>query len=222
MRTLLIVFMMTTLASVRRTEAQTNQRRLRVAVLVSEGTGGLIESALTSSLRSLGDVDVVNAAVERPDFALSATVVCLPTADCATAVQYSIGLILERPITGEDIWSAMLMGLLTGKVRMRDTTALYALQTSFHNLDWDFSRTYLGWGQRVGAWSYILRRDVYNRMIQEAISAIDVQCFRLARLSLSVPGVIASGDTSRMRRLAQEQVRVGKESNAMSKCSNVP
>ena len=59
MRTLLIVFMMTTLASVRRTEAQTNQRRLRVAVYVREETGGLIERPnkplkLTGADRSKG------------------------------------------------------------------------------------------------------------------------------------------------------------------------
>lgn len=219
MKLLLFVLITTTLVRVRSIEAQTNQRRLRIAVLVSEETGGLVESALTSSLRSLGDVDVVNAAAQRPDFVFYASVVCLPTADCTNTMQYSIGLILERPITGEDIWSAMMMGLLTGKVRMRDTTALYALQPSFHNLDWDFSRTHLGWAQRVRAWTYVFGRDVYRRSIQEAISEIDVRCFRLARLSLWMSDAGRIGDTSRVRRIAQEQIRLGNERNAMNRCS---
>ncbi len=102
---------------------------------------------------------------------------------------------------------------------MEDTTALYALQGSIRALDWGFSRSYLSWGQRVGGWTYVWGRDVYRGRIQETISRIDVQCFRLARLALAMSAAGAIGDTSRARALVQEQVRLGAEPNARDSCS---
>lgn len=113
------------------------QEPIRVAVAVSEGTGGLVASAFRAALRSLGDVVVVSPS-EAHDYYLAVNVVCSPEDDCTRPSQYAIAAWLYEPLTAQqfvDVLAApplsvylpatpeqiqYLQSFLTGAMRIRD------------------------------------------------------------------------------------------------------
>jgi hypothetical protein len=144
------------------------QQHLRIALAVTEETGGLFEGAFAEALRDIHDVDVVTVA-EPHKYRLRVIVLCKGLADdsCDSAVSYYASISLVEPLVHDDPLLTYLAADSTGTVDHRKAAIQSFLMQEY---EINHQTWVVGWG-----------RDVYGRAIDDLVTRINTQCFEKAR-----------------------------------------
>lgn len=147
---------------------QTDTETVRVALEVSERTGGVLEEQLRATLTALDDVEVVGR-FDPAHYALTFTALCVPDSEvCETAESYSVSVVLSEPLTG----AALRSGL------SRTGTDVLA--------DWEPSPeadAYLRRYRRMHAtWAASWDRDAVGSSMERLLRGIDARCFEKRRI----------------------------------------
>lgn len=164
-----------------------------VALQVTEETGGLIESAFRTTLRALGDVNVVTVE-EHPYLIVRAVVQCNATTDdCETATTYSLSIQLTQPFD-----SARVHRLLRTAVRQRRLQLSAASEESLASAVaaglWDHERRVMSWAASWG-------RDVYPQAVRDLVAEIDSKCLERERIMRRAVEAGVGGDNDTAARL---------------------
>ncbi|HKO20624.1 MAG TPA: hypothetical protein VJU82_17240 [Acidobacteriaceae bacterium] len=148
------------------------QPRIKVALSISDSAaGGVMESLFASTLRSLGDVDVVGPS-EEADYLLTGVVICLPN-DCQNAERYVIALQFARP------YQSFTSSVLAAVAIARKPSATYRARR-------DSAAAYIGsmmhgYEQSLDLWAVSWGRTVYEQAAREFIRRLDAECFEKTR-----------------------------------------
>lgn len=146
---------------------------VRVAVQVTENTGGLFASTFASALRGLGDVQPVSAS-EEADFRLRVAVLCLPRDDCRDPTNYALSISFTQSIEASDVTRAYYLA----KQAASDTTYPDAnLMTAVGQ-----ALRKEGYEKLVIAWAASLGRQRYEQGVKEVVAELDAQCFEKHRV----------------------------------------
>jgi hypothetical protein len=145
--------------------------QLKVALDVTEETGGTFESVFRSALGKLDGVQVVQAS-ERGDFTMNVIVLCLPKDECQGADSYAVSVYFTAPISrwysdglADDIAAAVKAGAEATEKSKDDT--------------WQSLRNYEIVHQ---AWVASWGRNRYEQLIREFVGSLDTRCFEKQRM----------------------------------------
>ena len=164
-----------------------------VGLEVTENTGGVMESAFRSALRSFGDVTVVTAA-ERPRLLLRVVVLCRPEGDrCQQATGYAVSVSLAEPLNRMDVVAAVTVAV----GRLEPSTQLSASTRAV--LTTALEQSTSGFERYVMAWAAIWGREVYRRGVDELLSQFDSRCLERIRLFRRQSEARMSGDSAAAR-----------------------
>jgi hypothetical protein len=160
------------------------QERIRVALSVTEDTGGLFQSAFASGLRSLRDVDVVGRR-EPSDFELVVVVTC-SVDPCSNATQYGGAVRLTSPLNPR---LAVIAVLGADSVLSRvsqphmDIIASNAQQAlaDYHTIH--------------SMWSLLTGRGRIREQAAELVAQIDTKCLERFRIIRRLGNALREGQT---------------------------
>ena len=164
--------------------AAANGQVLKVGLEVEEETAGLFESAFSSALRRLGDVEVVTSG-ERADYVLRVVVVC-SEGDCKSTPSFSAAIELIEPAS---VYS-VLAPIIQAKV---DTATVRHIRLALENSRAAWAAISLYEKHHV-LWSVHWGRNRYERAIAELVAEINAKCFERARLVLRFANVIGKDE----------------------------
>jgi hypothetical protein len=168
------------------------QGDVQVALIVSEDTGGLIQSNISSALRSLGDVQFVETN-ENPDVVLVVVVLC-EGGDCRNTRGYSVSVSVERPIQAEPLGIA-----IQNEVDIVPRYLSYQDIERISSRLWEFRTTETSWALFWG-------RQRYEQAIRELVARIDTDCFDTVRMSNRWWEAARSGDRNTANRLEAQMI----------------
>lgn len=149
-------------------EAQDGTETVRVALEVSERTGGVLEERLRETLTALDDVEVVGRS-DPAHYVLNFTALCVPDSEvCETAESYSVSVVLSEPLTGAELRSGL----------SRTGTDVLADWEPFPEAD-----AYLRRYRRMHAtWAASWDRDAVGSSMERLLRGIDARCFEKRRI----------------------------------------
>lgn len=171
-------------------EAQ-NSSDFRVAVNVTELTGGLFSSAFSTALRALGDVSVVTLD-EHPNYILEAVVLCEPSnSNCDQATSYTVAVTWQEPLDEVSVHSAFLLaGFSVGTREFVDGRVTFGPKIKS-------AMELLGSYVKVdGFWAAEWGRLAYHQGVQDLVARIDSQCLKPERTFNRAARYMAVGDTA--------------------------
>ena len=147
------------------------QYKIRVAVDVTDDkAGGRISSIFRSSLRGLGDVEVVGAD-ENPSIVISGVVLCNGDTECRNHHSYAIALNLFAPLTGPAVRLALEKHdgrLATIPSYVTDSAAALLTAVGYRRVA----------NSQVGVWG----TQRYEQSAREFILELDSRCLEKERL----------------------------------------
>jgi hypothetical protein len=167
--------------------------RITVAVAIQDSAAdGVIQSALSSAFRQLGDVDVVGQS-ERSDYTLHGVALCTTT-PCSSTLNYVVALFLAQPLdTMRFKWAATVA--LPSSMSERDLTV--------DSLTTLLSDMFAGYEKPTMIWVTNWGRDRYEAGAKSIVRTIDAECFdrqRAFRRMLSSPDSNAAANYARFLR----------------------
>lgn len=166
----------------------------RVALTISEDTGGLLQSAFTSALRGVPGIDVVREG-EGAAFVMRVVVLCNTGTDggaCRDATFYTVAISLAQPL--DTTVYAMWLSGVPAKVR---GDALAALQL------YEIHR---------GTWAATWGRSRYQQAATEFVARLDSKCFEPVRQASRLYWEIANTrDTTQLNALYRQVTAIDQE-----------
>ena len=163
---------------------------ISVSLQVSERTPGLIESAIASALRGLGDVAVVGRQ-EPADFVLQVAAACWP--DCERTSDYSIAVLFSEQLTAEEV-DGWFSNVPEDELRDLGELGFFGAYLEPHQL------LALKWG-----------RDRVETGARELIAEIDRRCFERQRILKRHGEHRAAGDSAAATALLQRFFGLGED-----------
>lgn len=152
-------------------------RRITVAVNVADSAAdGIFQSALSSALRSLGDVDVVSLG-EEADYLLHGAALC-SNDSCNDALSYSLALVLAEPTSRADAEMAAIQWIGGAYATTADA------RDSLTNIVWQVMK-----GRELVHMTWVVQwgRNRYEQATREFVRTLDAGCFdRIRALNRAV------------------------------------
>ena len=148
--------------------AQAQPVRVQLDVDDSE-TGGLVKGVFAATLRSMGDVTIVNWD-EQPDYRINALIMCVPDQkDCDRATGYIGSFEVFEPVSLINARVLAELSLPQGKL---------ATQAQVLRM-YEYLRAY---SIRRMLWTFQYGRQTYEQGFREFVRRVDVSCFEQVRI----------------------------------------
>jgi hypothetical protein len=174
--------------------AQTSDK-ITVSVTVAEDTPGIFASNFKRGLRSLGDVEVVEA-VEYPEFSLSIAVLCrggTGDGECYNAASYSLAVRFYSMWAKTDVQTALWTAIGTRLSAAEMDSVVDAYWSGTPSLQNPHETWVMSWG-----------RQRYRQAIQEFVAELDARCFERERMMDRWVNALMQSDTATTRVLTDK------------------
>jgi hypothetical protein len=162
-------------------QAQDPNRPIRISLSVTESTGGVFQSTISSALRRLQGVEVVSPS-ERADYEWRVAVLCDLGANseekCENTTSYAVSYSVRRPLGGKEIAGWWMMG----EIYLKHFTA----DSDYKKLRADGDSLFLGahyFSMAILSGVARLGRSKYEQSIENMVRSFDASCLERDRIT---------------------------------------